>query len=97
MGLASRQLGLTCDTVSGLRIVTADGRIRHVDERTDPDLFWACRGGGGGNFGIVTSLSCARESTREADAARAHRRCVARCRAVQPQAGGSMTAGAPKR
>ncbi len=57
MGLAGRALGLTCDNLSGLTIVTADGRIRQVDAGSDPDLLWACRGGGGGNFGIVTSLS----------------------------------------
>jgi len=37
--------------------VTADGRVRHVDADTNEDLFWACRGGGGGNFGIVTALN----------------------------------------
>jgi FAD/FMN-containing dehydrogenase len=57
MGLAGRALGLTCDNLSGVTIVTADGRIRQVDAGSDPDLLWACRGGGGGNFGIVTSLS----------------------------------------
>jgi FAD/FMN-containing dehydrogenase len=34
-------------------VVTADGQIRHVDEQTHPDLFWAIRGGGG-NFGVIT-------------------------------------------
>ena len=37
--------------------MTADGRIRQVDANTNEDLFWACRGGGGGNFGIVTSFT----------------------------------------
>jgi FAD/FMN-containing dehydrogenase len=57
MGLASRALGLTCDRIVALSIVTADGRLRHVDRRHHEDLFWASRGGGGGNFGIVTSYS----------------------------------------
>jgi hypothetical protein len=35
-------------------VVTADGRVRHVDASTNEDLYWACRGGGGGNFGVVT-------------------------------------------
>jgi FAD/FMN-containing dehydrogenase len=53
-GLASRALGLTADNVVGLVVVTPDGHARRVDARHDPDLFWALRGGGGGNFGIVT-------------------------------------------
>ena len=53
-GLASRAWGLTCDNLVRLEIVTADGRVRVCDRKRDPDLFWACHGGGGGNFGIVT-------------------------------------------
>jgi FAD/FMN-containing dehydrogenase len=56
-GLASRRLGLTADNVVGLTIVTADGRLLTIDRRRHPDLFWACRGGGGGQFGVVTSLT----------------------------------------
>jgi hypothetical protein len=37
-------------------MVTVDGQLRTVDEHTDPDLFWALRGGGGGNFGVVTDF-----------------------------------------
>jgi FAD/FMN-containing dehydrogenase len=55
-GFTSRAFGLTCDSVRALRIVTADGRIRDVSANEHADLLWACRGGGGGNFGIVTSL-----------------------------------------
>ena len=56
MGLAGRRFGLTCDNVTSLRIVTADGRLLTCDADTNADLYWACRGGGGGNFGIVTSF-----------------------------------------
>jgi FAD/FMN-containing dehydrogenase len=56
IGLASRKLGTTSDNVQSLRIVTADGRLLTCDERHHPDLFWACRGGGGRNFGIVTDF-----------------------------------------
>jgi FAD/FMN-containing dehydrogenase len=56
-GLAGRRLGLTSDNLIAARVVTADGRVRHVDAHTHGDLHWACRGGGGGNFGIVTSLT----------------------------------------
>jgi FAD/FMN-containing dehydrogenase len=53
-GLASRAWGMTCDNLVRLQIVTPDGRVRVCDRERNPDLFWACRGGGGGNFGIVT-------------------------------------------
>jgi FAD/FMN-containing dehydrogenase len=53
-GLAARAFGMTADNVIALVVVTPDGRRRRVDARHDPDLFWALRGGGGGNFGIVT-------------------------------------------
>ncbi len=56
-GLAGRRFGLTSDNLLAARVVTADGRVRHVDADTNEDLFWACRGGGGGNFGVVTSLT----------------------------------------
>jgi FAD/FMN-containing dehydrogenase len=56
-GLAGRRFGLTSDNLVAARVVTADGRIRQVDARTNEDLYWACRGGGGGNFGIVTALT----------------------------------------
>jgi FAD/FMN-containing dehydrogenase len=56
VGLASRRMGTTSDNVVSLGIVTADGRYLVCSERRNADLFWACRGGGGGNFGIVTGL-----------------------------------------
>ena len=56
-GLAGRRFGLTSDNLVAARVVTADGRVRHVDAGTHEDLYWACRGGGGGNFGVVTSLT----------------------------------------
>ncbi len=57
MGLAGRNFGLTTDNVIGVQIVTADGRLRQVNARNNPDLFWALRGGGGGNFGVVTQFT----------------------------------------
>src|ERR687886_1578886 len=56
-GYLSRKLGLACDALVGLTIVTAAGEVLRCDARRHPDLFWACRGGGGGNFGVVTSFT----------------------------------------
>jgi FAD/FMN-containing dehydrogenase len=54
-GYLSRRWGLTCDNLRSVDIVGADGELRTVDDRTEPDLMWALRGGGG-NFGIVTAF-----------------------------------------
>lgn len=53
VGFLVRKYGLTIDDLLAAEIVTADGQIRYVDADTNPDLFWAIRGGGG-NFGVVT-------------------------------------------
>ncbi|MDP9240765.1 MAG: FAD-binding oxidoreductase [Actinomycetota bacterium] len=57
IGVLSRAWGLTCDSLTAAEVVTADGALRRCDAGNEPDLFWACRGGGGGSFGVVTSLS----------------------------------------
>jgi FAD/FMN-containing dehydrogenase len=49
--------GLTCDHLIATRLVTADGRVLHVDSSSHPDLFWACQGGAGGSFGINTQFT----------------------------------------
>lgn len=58
-GLLSRLHGLTSDWLSAVDILTVDHRgkviLRRVDKTNDPDLFRACRGAGGGNFGIITN------------------------------------------
>jgi hypothetical protein len=56
IGVMDRLHGLTCDNVVGLKLVTAAGDLVEADAVTNPDLYWACRGGGGGNFGVVTEL-----------------------------------------
>ncbi|SDC24210.1 FAD-binding oxidoreductase [Actinokineospora iranica] len=55
MGLLAREVGYAADHVRAVDVVTADGDLRHVTAATDPDLFWALRGGRD-NFGVVTSL-----------------------------------------
>ncbi|MFF2013294.1 FAD-binding oxidoreductase [Streptomyces sp. NPDC058195] len=55
-GVASRAYGLTCDSLTSATLVTADGTTLTVDADHHPDLFWALRGAGNGNFGVVTEL-----------------------------------------
>lgn len=54
-GLFSREFGLTCDHLVQVRMVDGNGELR--DSRDEPELLWACRGGGNGNFGIATSFT----------------------------------------
>ncbi|MFL5798285.1 MAG: FAD-binding oxidoreductase [Actinomycetota bacterium] len=56
-GVLDRRFGLTCDNLRAVRIVTADGAVLTCTENQHADLFWACRGGGGGNFGVATSFT----------------------------------------
>src|SRR5215207_6915879 len=55
MGWLARQYGLACDNVVRYEMVTAAGDVVHAGATENPDLFWGL-GGGGGNFGIVTSF-----------------------------------------
>ncbi|WP_327237844.1 FAD-binding oxidoreductase [Streptomyces sp. NBC_01317] len=53
-----RTYGWASDHVTSIDVVTADGAPRHVDATTEPDLFWALRGGKS-NFGVVTAMEFA--------------------------------------
>jgi hypothetical protein len=55
MGSLGRKFGFAADLVQAVEIVTADGRLRRISADTEPELFWAVRGGKG-NFGVVTAL-----------------------------------------
>jgi FAD/FMN-containing dehydrogenase len=50
-----RRYGWAADHVTAIEVVTPDGRLRHVVPATEPELFWALRGGKS-NFGVVTAL-----------------------------------------
>lgn len=57
VGVLVRSFGLTCDQLTGATVVTPDGTVHEVSATAEPDLFWACRGGGGGTVGVVTALT----------------------------------------
>ncbi|HXC85342.1 MAG TPA: FAD-binding oxidoreductase [Trebonia sp.] len=57
VGVVGRAYGLTCDRLESLQVVTANGAVLTCDSKNHSDMYWACRGGGGGNFGVVTSFT----------------------------------------
>jgi FAD/FMN-containing dehydrogenase len=51
-----RSLGLAAGSVTAVELVTADGALVRADAEHEAELFWALRGGGGANFGVVTAI-----------------------------------------
>ncbi len=56
IGLLGRSHGLTCDSLLAAEVVLADGRIITCSDNRHADLYWALRGAGGSQFGVVTQL-----------------------------------------
>ncbi len=56
MGWLARKYGLSADHVRVIEVVTADGQIRRASPTSEPELFWALRGGGPGSLGVVTAI-----------------------------------------
>ena len=57
IGFGDKMFGLTCDRLIATTLVLADGQIVEASEDSQSDLFWACRGGTGNNFGVHTSFT----------------------------------------
>jgi hypothetical protein len=55
-GLLARSHGLTCDVLQQVTMIDCQGSTLQATLSSEPDLFWACRGGGGGSFGIATQF-----------------------------------------
>ena len=55
-GHLARAFGLACDNLDWIELVDPQGHVVTADRQNNADLFWACRGGGGGSFGAVTRL-----------------------------------------
>jgi FAD/FMN-containing dehydrogenase len=70
MGADSRHAGLTCDALKSATVVLPTGETVTASADDHPDLFWALRGGGGGNFGVTTSMTFATFPTGDSDVVR---------------------------
>jgi FAD/FMN-containing dehydrogenase len=56
-GYLARPYGLACDSLLSVALINPSGELLEADAHQNADLFWACRGGGGGSFGIATSFT----------------------------------------
>jgi FAD/FMN-containing dehydrogenase len=56
-GLLARPMGLACDSLTSVEIVSADGKVLTASASENDDLFWALRGAGGGSFGAVSKFT----------------------------------------
>jgi len=67
LGAHSRHAGLMCDQLTSASVVLPGGQAVTASAADNPDLFWGLRGGGGGNFGVTTSLTFATFPTGDVD------------------------------
>jgi FAD/FMN-containing dehydrogenase len=67
LGAHSRHAGLMCDALRSATVVLPGGQAVTASASSQPDLFWALRGGGGGNFGVTTALTFATFPTSDVD------------------------------
>lgn len=70
VGPDARRGGLTCDALQSATVVLPSGDVVTASANDNPDLFWALRGGGGGNFGVTTSMTFATFATADSDLVR---------------------------
>jgi FAD/FMN-containing dehydrogenase len=56
-GSFSKHYGSVAGSLLEAEVITADGKIQIANPRTNPDLFWALKGGGGGTFGVVSKVT----------------------------------------
>jgi FAD/FMN-containing dehydrogenase len=56
-GITSREFGMNCDNVLAVTVMLADGRMVIADRTENTDLYWAMRGGTGGNFGVLLEIT----------------------------------------
>ena len=80
-GSFSKTFGSAAGNLLEAEIVTADGKIRVVNAFTNPDLFWAIKGGGGGSWGVIT-----RVTVKMHEAPTSFGYCVGRIRAKSDEA-----------
>ncbi|WP_156685936.1 FAD-dependent oxidoreductase [Mycobacterium sp. Marseille-P9652] len=67
LGAQSRHAGLLCDQLTSATVVLPGGQAVTASANSRPDLFWALRGGGGGNFGVTTAMTFATFPTTDVD------------------------------
>jgi FAD/FMN-containing dehydrogenase len=67
LGAHSRHAGLLCDQLTAATVVLPNGQAVNASANSNPDLLWGLRGGGGGNFGVTTSLTFATFPTTDSD------------------------------
>jgi FAD/FMN-containing dehydrogenase len=72
LGAQSRHAGLLSDALTSATVVLPGGQAVTASSAENPDLFWALRGGGGGNFGVTTSLTFATFPIADADVVNVH-------------------------